>query len=675
ASQTELVPPRNPTEELLAGIWEEVLGRPRLGGHDNFFELGGHSLLATRVLSRVRRDLGVEPPLRTLFERPTVAGLAAAIADARRRAPDAPSLTAVSREAAPLSFSQERLWFLERFEPGLPLYNIPVALSLRGRIEPRALAAGLDEIVRRHQVLRTTYDSVDGKPVQLIRPHRGLPLPVVDLAGIPEPARRGAARELSRRQARQPFDLAQGPMLRVALLRLGREEHRLLVVIHHIAFDGWSTDVFLRELEALYQAAAGGRPSPLPELDVQYADFAVWQRQWLRGEVLEAQLAYWRDQLAGLEVLELPCDRPRPAVRGFRGAGASFPLPAELHRRLRELSRRHGATLYMTLLATFQTLLGRYCGQRDVAVGSPIANRNRAEIEGLLGFFVNTLVLRADLDDPRFRELVERVRDVALAAYAHQDLPFEQLVEALEPQRNLSQNPLVQVIFLLQNAPMGPRELAPGLALGLEEVDTGTAKFDLTLGLEETDEGLRGDIEYDVDLFDASTIRRLTWHFRTLLEAIVASPDRRLSQLPLLAPAERHALVLEWNDVRSDYLRESSIARCFELQAERTPEAVAMVFGEECLSYGELNRRANRLGHHLRSLGPDILAGIYLERSWRAVVAILGILKAGGAYLPLDLSYPSERLAFMLEDAGAPVLITEEKLAATLPEPIAGVEL
>ncbi|MCP4656225.1 MAG: amino acid adenylation domain-containing protein, partial [bacterium] len=655
------VGPRGPMEEILAGIWSEVLGIAEVGVHDDFFELGGHSLLATQVLSRVRRQLRVEPPLRTLFERPTVAGLAEYVVSAERRdqGPEALPLRPMKRkhglpqEAVPLSFAQQRLWFLERFEPGLALYNIPVCFSLTGGLDDRALACALNEIVRRDEVLRTRFEAEAGVPVQVILPARGPALPVVDLQAMPEPARRTAADRLMRREARRPFDLARGHLLRVVLLRLGPGTHVLLLTVHHIVFDGWSTGVFLRELETLYQAAAAGRPSPLGELEVQYADFAVWQRRWLTGEVLEAQLSYWREQLAELPVLELSTDRPRPAVQSFRGAGESFRFPVELDRGLRELCRQHGSTLFMTLLAAFQTLLGRYSGQRDVAVGSPIANRNRAEIEGLLGFFVNTLVLRAELGGEAaspgrsYRELLDRVRDLALAAYAHQDLPFEHLVEALEPERNLSRNPLVQVIFLLQNAPTIPRELAPGLEVSLETVDTGTAKFDLSMGLEEAAGGLRGAVEYNRDLFDATTIRRLVGHFRRLLEGIVEDPGRRLSELPLMSPAALRQLLAEWNDTRSPDAPEMLMHQFFEAQVAATPEAVAVLSAGEHLSYCELNRRANRLAHHLRSmeLRPEELVGICMGRSPAMVVGILGILKAGGAHLPLDPGYPPERLA------------------------------
>ncbi|MCP4659209.1 MAG: amino acid adenylation domain-containing protein, partial [bacterium] len=478
--------------------------------------------------------------------------------------------------------------------------------------------------------------------------------------------------------ARRPFDLARGPVLRAALLRHAAGEHHLLLTVHHIAFDGWSRGVFLRELAAVYQAGCAGRAVPdLPELAVQYADFAVWQREWLAGEVLAAQLAYWRQQLDAPPVLELAGDRPRPAVLSSRGSVELFTVPAELHGRLRELSRSHGATLFMSLMAAFQTLLRRYTGQRDLAVGTVIANRNRAETEALLGFFVNTLVLRVDLSGessgPAFPQLLARVRDAALGAYAHQDLPFEKLVEELEPERNLSRNPLVQVLLVLQNAPVAIRELDPGLTVELAGVATEQVSFDLTMSLAEQGDRLRGAVWYSSDLFDAATIRRLAGHFRTLLAGIVAEPEARLTELPLLTQAESHELLREWSGaVVPDPT--TCIHEDLAAQAARRPDAVAVVFPEGRLSYAELDARADRLAAHLRALGvgapasrSEIVVGLLLERSPEAVVGMLAILKAGGAYLPLDPAYPAERLAFMLDDAGAAMLLTREELAPLVP--------
>ncbi|MCP4654206.1 MAG: amino acid adenylation domain-containing protein, partial [bacterium] len=682
----EFVAPRTPAEELMAGIWSQLLdptgaASRRLGLHDHFFKLGGHSLLATQLISRIRDLFGVELELHSVFRTPTLAELA----ERTRRAGQRVATPAIERwsgdrDAAPLSFAQQRLWFLEHFEPGLPLYNIPISLSLEGRLDAQVLAGALNEVLRRHEVLRTSFGIEQDKPIQVIRPHRIRPLPVVDLTGIPERGRRSAAHALSRRQARRPFDLARPPVLRAALLRLAAEEHLLLLVIHHIAFDGWSSGVFLRELAALYQAAAAGGPSPLGELALQYVDFAVWQRQWLAGEVLETQLAYWREELAELPVLDLPSDRPRPAQQGFLGAVEEFTLPAALACGLEELSRQQGSTLFMTLLAALEALVGRYTGQLDLAVAFPVANRNRAELEDLVGFFVNTLVVRGELrGDPSFLELLGRVREAALGAYDHQDLPFEQLVEELQPQRDLSRNPLAQVMLVLQEASMAPPELAPGVAMHLDLVPTGTAKFDLAVILEARADTLLGQIEYSTALFDRLTMRRLAGHFRTLLAEVTAAPERRLSACGLLAPGERQQLLVEWGVFHGPDARvvpdRSTLHGLIEVQGERTPDAVAVVHGDDNLSFGELNARANRLAHQLRALGvgaagaPETVVGCVAERAPEVVIALLGILKAGGVYLPLDPVSPADRLVFLLRDAGARILLVRESFAGELPPP------
>ncbi|MBV9124651.1 MAG: amino acid adenylation domain-containing protein, partial [Planctomycetes bacterium] len=635
-------------------------------------ELGGHSLLATQVLSRVCQAFQIELPLRRLFEAPTVAGLAECVEIARRAEDSlpAPPLQRIEGEGPPpLSFAQQRLWFLDQLEPGHPFYNIPAALRLTGALDVTALERSLAEIVRRHEVLRTTFAVEDGRPVQAIAPELTLSLPVVDLSGLPAAECESEVRRLAWEEAQRPFDLTRGPLERVTLLRLGDREHVLLLTLHHIVADGWSIGICLRELAALYTAFTSGRPSPLPELPIQYADFARWQRQWLQGDILDNQLAYWKERLAGVPALELPTDRPRPAVQTFRGATCSWMLSDKFSRRLQGLSRREGATLYMVLLAAFQALLHRYTGQDDIAVGSPIANRTRAETEGLIGFFVNTLVLRTDLSgNPSFRELLARVREAALGAFAHQDLPFERLVEELQPRRDLSRSPLFQVLFTLQNTPLPQLEL-PGLKPSLLEVPVETAKFDLSLTLAETGQGLCASLEYNTDLFEAATIRRLLGHWQTLLEDAVADPEKRLSELPLLTEPERHQLLVEWTDTRAAYPQDQYLPRLFEDQAERTPEAVAVAFEGERLTYAELNARANRLAHHLRTLGvgPDVLVGIGMERSVEMVVGLLAVLKAGGAYVPLDPTYPQERLAFMLQDTQARVLLTQERLAGKLP--------
>jgi aspartate racemase len=569
-----------------------------------------------------------------------------------------------------LSFAQERLWFLDQWEPGNPGYNIPFAVRLGGLLNLAALEQSFEEILRRHQVLRATFASVGGQSLQSISLEPNV-LSVVGLQNVPETKREVKVQQLVREEAQRPFDLARGPLLRARLLQLGEEEHVLLLTMHHIISDGWSMGVLLRELSVLYKAFSTGQPSPLPEIPVQYADYAAWQRDWLQGEVLEAQLAYWKQQLdAANPVLDLPTDRPRPAVETHCGARQTFDLPQSLYLALRALSRQEDVTLFMTLLAAFKTLLYRYTGQEDIAVGSPIANRTQSEIEGLIGFFVNTLVLRTGLSgNPAFRELLERVREVALGAYAHQDMPFEKLVEELQPERDLSHHPLFQVMFIFQNTPRQTLEL-PGLVVDHLEVDNGTAKFDLTLSMVEDAEGLKGTFEYNTDLFDEATVTRMADHFQVLLEGVVADPDQRLSGLPLLTDVERHQLLVEWNETQAEYPEDKCIHELFEAQVEQTPEATAVIFEEERLTYQKLNCRANQLAHHLRGLGvgPEVLVGICLERSLEMVIGLLGILKAGGAYVPLDPAYPKERLASMLEDAEVPVLLTQARLAPELPD-------
>jgi len=577
---------------------------------------------------------------------------------------------AVARRArqgpSPLSFAQQRLWFLNEFAPGGAVYNLPAGVRLKGRLRVDVLERTLSEIVRRHESLRTTFAVVGDSPAQLVAPAGPVRLPLIDLRRAPAPE--AEARRLADIEAQKPFDLAAGPLIRCALLRLGEEEHVALFTTHHIVSDGWSAGVLVRELRALYEAYSRGAESPLPELTIQYADYAAWQREWLRGERLEKQLAYWRDQLGGAPpVLELPTDRPRPAVRSQRGGAHRFVLDAGLREELKRLGRREGATLFMTLLAAFQLLLSRYSGQTDIVVGSPVAGRGLPETEPLIGFFVNTLALRARLpDDPTFAELLGRVRDTTLGAFAHQDVPFEKLVEELQPERSLAHAPLFQVAFVLQNA--SHEELqAPGLTFEPFEHEVKTAKFDLTLTAAESEEGLRASFEYSADLFDERTIRRMSAHFETLLRAAAADPARRVSALPLLTPGERARLLDRAGDARQ-YPQRFCLHELFERQAARTPGAVALTFEGESLTYAELNARANQLAHYLRraGVGPESRVALLLERSAEMVVSILAVLKAGGCYVPLDPEYPAERLRFMLEDSGAGVALTQERLRGRL---------
>ncbi len=578
-------------------------------------------------------------------------------------------------KAFPLSFSQQRLWFLNRLEPGNPAYNLGVALRLQGELREPVFEACLREIARRHKVLQTTFGTDEvgeaGEPVQIVSPGLAPALHRVDLDGLPAEVRQGEALRLAPFALGAPFDLGRGPLLRVALLRLGTGEWAALVALHHIVADGWSLGVLIRELGALYAAFSAGRPSPLPKLPVQYGDFAQWQRQWLRGEVLETQLGFWRERLQGAAVLELPADRPRPAVKSSRGASLKVHMPPTLREALNALAQREGATLFMVLLAGFQALLHRWSGQEGFCVGIPVAYRNRQELEGLIGFFANTLVLRADLaGEPGFRVLLARVRESALDAYAHQDVPFEKLVEALHPERDLSRTPLFQAAFALQNNPPASLEF-PGLTLSPLPVGHATAKFDLSLELSETAGGLEGSLEYSRDLFDRPTMVRLLDHFERLLAGIAAAPDTRIAGLPLLSEAERAQVVREWSDTVKDCPQRPMVHELFALHARQRPEATAIADAEgRRLTYGELEARSNRLAWYLRSLGvgPDVLVAVCTERTLLRPVGILGIVKAGGAYVTLDPAYPPERLAFLLEDSRAPVLLTEERFAGSLSE-------
>ncbi|HEX8472817.1 MAG TPA: non-ribosomal peptide synthase/polyketide synthase [Pyrinomonadaceae bacterium] len=669
---TDYHAPRTPTEEILAGILGRVLQVEQVSIHDNFFALGGHSLLATQALSRVREAFAVELPLRAFFEQATVAGLAMVVEAAQGAGQRAasPPMTPVSRdERLPLSFAQLRLWLINQMEPDSAAYHLPIALRLSGRLILSALELTLSEVVRRHEALRTTFDVTDGQPVQVIHPPQPTNLSPLDLTSLSAEDAEERVRQILSEEADRPFDLKDGPLWRVQILMLNEDEHVLLLTMHHIISDGWSMGVLLREVAALYGAYSVGSPSPLPELTIQYADFAQWQQGWLTGEVLDEQLAFWRRQLHDAPpLLELPTDRPRATRLAPRGASHSFVLSHELTDALKELSRSEGATLFMTLMAVFDVLLSRYSGQRDISIGTPVANRNRAEVENLIGFFVNTLVIRTDLSgDPTFRELLRRVREVSLAAYAHQDMPFEKLVEELHPVRSMSHTPLFQVMFILQNAPLGKLEL-PGLELHSFEIEGNRVKFDLTLALEETDGRLNARLDYDATLFDADTIARMSGHVQTLLEAVVNDPEQRIAALPMLTAAETRQLLVEWSGDGVGFSQGECLHRLFERQAARTPESVAVVFEHRQMTYAELNADANRLASRLRDsgVGTETLVGILLERSVEMVVAMLGVLKAGGAYVPLDPSYPAERLKWMLQDAGVAALLTEQRLSAKL---------
>ncbi len=686
------VAPRTPTETALTHIWGEILGIDRIGMDDNFFALGGHSLLATQIISRIRRTMAVDIGVRAFFETPTVADMARAIDELLRSEEDATYATIpplVRSQPLLLSYGQERLWFLDQLEGGQNTYNIPFALRLQGKLEVAALARALGEVVRRHEVLRTTFHLQGPQPTQQIHPP-SFALPVVDLSLLAVDEREAEVSRCHQAEIHHRFDLAHGPLFRATLFCFAAEsEYVLLLNMHHIIADDWSLQLLQREVNLLYQAFVRGEPSPLPELSIQYADFAAWQRNRFDQAALAGQLLYWQEQLRGAPtLLPLPTDRPRPPLQTFNGATYAFSIPVPLATALRRLSHQENATLFMTLLAAFKLLLMRYCGQRDIVVGSPIANRTHLDIEPLIGFFVNTLALRTTVaeqaqDDCSFQTLLAQVKYNTLEAYRHQDLPFEKVVELLRPDRSLSHAPLFQVMFNLLQRTSEPTHQASATTLLLADLrvtplvaDYPIAKFDLTLTMtEETGirdgQALVAALEYNTDLFDAATIARLAEHYTTLLAGIVANPAAPIQRLPLLTAAEQ-VLLTGWNATAVAYPSEC-IHKLFAAQVQRTPGAVALRSGEEQLCYAKLDAQANQLAHYLQELGvgPNVLVGLCVERSLDMVVGLLGILKAGGAYVPLDPTYPAARLAFMLTDAAPPVLLTQAHLVATLP-PVAG---
>ncbi|PSB11067.1 non-ribosomal peptide synthetase [Pleurocapsa sp. CCALA 161] len=570
----------------------------------------------------------------------------------------------------PLSFAQQRLWFLDRLEPGNPFYNQPSAWRLTGELQVAVLEQSLREIIRRHEILRTTFTTVTAQTIQIIKSEVDFQLSVIDLTNLSPTQKEREVKQLAQQEAEKPFNLEQDLLLRVTLLKCGCQEHTILFTTHHIVSDNWSTGILIQEIATLYQAFLSGKPSPLPELSIQYADFAVWQRQWLQGKAQSTQLNYWKQQLgSNPPILNLPTDYPRPIKLTYQGSNQSFTISPSLTQALKALCQKEGVTLFMLLLAAFKVLLHRYSQQEDILVGTPIANRNRAEIEGLIGFFVNTLVLRTNIEgNPSFKELLQRVKQVTLGAYSNQDLPFERLVEELKPERHLNRNPLFDVMFALQNAPESELTL-PGLTLSSISEEGQTAKFDLSLYMFESPSGLAGVFEYSTDLFKPSTIKRMVEHFQVLLKAIATQLETSVLQLPLLTKDETQQLLVEWNDTEVDYPQDKYIHTLFEVQVEKTPDAIAVIFENQQLTYQELNTKANQLAHYLQKQGvrPEERVGICLERSLELVIALLATLKAGGAYIPLDPSYPLERLAFMLENSQASILITQQFIQEKLP--------
>ncbi|HZI18005.1 MAG TPA: amino acid adenylation domain-containing protein [Pyrinomonadaceae bacterium] len=664
-----------PTEELLLGIWHDVLEVGNIGLDESFFGMGGHSLLATQVMSRVHEVWGVEIELRTLFERPTIRQLGqwlderagGGAGDERSLPPIRPRERAGA--GAPLSYGQYRLWFLEQLAPGGSLYNVQLAIRLHGGLRLEALEWSLNRIVQRHEVLRSRFVLEEAGPVQVADEPRPLRLQVEDLTDLEPEAAEASAAEAIGREARRGFDLRGGQLIRALALRLSEDHHVVCLTMHHIVCDGWSTAVFVSEVNQLYTAYVRGEAAPLAELPIQYADYAAWQREWLSGERLDAELDYWRRQLAGAPArLELPTDRPRPSVQTSRGAVARDAWDAGLVSAARELSQKHGATQFMTMLTVLKILLYRYTGQEDIVVGSPIAGRTRRETEGLIGFFINALALRSRVGaEASFADLVRQEREVCLGAYAHQDVPFEKLVEELNPERELSHAPVFQVMLTLHNMPIGTLEMAD-LTFSPVETPVAGAKYDLTVRLVEVGGALNCSVEYNADLFEARTVERFTGHFRRLLAAVVAEPHAPVSRLPLLDEGERRQILSDWNQTAADYPRGVCVHHLFEEQARRRPEAAAVRFGGQSLTYGELNERADRLAALLaeQGVGPEVRVGLLVERSMEMPVGILAILKAGGVYVPLDPQYPRERLSFMARDAGLALTLTQERLAGEL---------
>ena len=704
-SLIEFVSPRNAVEEIVAGVWMEVLGIEKIGVHDNFFDLGGHSLKATQLLSRLRQTFDIDLALREVFEAPTVAGTSVAISTAlaeKQGESAAPPITTITRDeisglptqAPPLSFSQQRLWFLEQLDPGNLAWNIPLFVRIKGDLDGDALSFSVNELIKRHEILRTTFDVVDGLPNQIVTTEMAKEFTIEEIQdGIDAGKSQDEIIETAcRNEVQKPFDLETGPLFRIKLLRIESDDHILILTLHHIIADGWSLSILINELAGIYHLYSKvikdvdqkieefpdiGSLITLPELPIQYADFAVWQRGWLQGEALEQQMSYWKERLAGIPpVLDMPTDRPRPAVKTANGASENFFFPPELSEKIISMARMEGVTPYMFLLAAFYVLLNKYSGQDDISIGTAIANRTREELEGLIGFFVNTLVMRGNLSgNPTFRELLMQTRETALGAYAHQDLPFEMLVEELQPDRNLSYTPLFQVGFDYQDAMVEELNLS-GISIKSVDIDSGTTPYDLLLSithtrdLEKDAHYLGGTMEFNTDLYHASTIDRMLGHFRTLLSAIVLDLDQHIANLQILTNEEQKQILLDWNATIREYPDNVCIHQRFESQVVKNPQQIAITYRDERLTYDELNRKSNQLANYLRNfgVGSDVLVGISTDRSPEMIVSILAVLKAGGAYLPLDPGYPKERIEFMITDSGIQILLTQESIKKHLPD-------
>ncbi|HEX6283472.1 MAG TPA: condensation domain-containing protein, partial [Pyrinomonadaceae bacterium] len=657
-------------EEALAAIWRQVLDLDDVNNDDNFFWLGGHSLLATRIIARIRERFRIELPVRSVFESPTLAELSNRIESEMRSGSSvaAPAIKAFPADAQiPLSFAQQRLWFLNQLMPGSNAYNLPAEIVIDARINIGAFQQALSEVMRRHQALRTTFGLLDSQPVQRISAPAPLQLPIVDLRHLPPTAQRATAARLTQESALRPFDLETGPLVRAELVRTDEQEYLFLLNMHHIVSDGWSMGVLLHEVETLYHAFAQGRPSPLPELEVQYTDYARWQRDWLQGDVLKDEVSFWRSQLEGAPtLLELETDHPRQLMRKLPGAQQTVVFSEEVSQWLRDFHRQEGATLFMTLMAGFHALLWRYTGQSDILVGTPVAGRSRIELESLIGFFVNMIPIRTNFSgSPTFRELVNQVRDASLAAYTHQELPFDKLVEELQPKRSPGRNPIFQAILAFQNA-------APQLSMAKVNLPAGApvsadVKFDLEVHLRDTPEGVMGWFVYSPELFEPAFISRMVQHFKRLFEQAMVEPDSEISTLSLLDEAEYRQVVEKWNDTSAP-VPAGCIHQIFEQEVAQRPDAIALEFQDEQITYRELNERANRLAHSLRSegVGTETFVAVMLERSAALIVSLLGIAKAGGVYLPINLSDPAKRIEFILEDAGVKTLVTTKAHASVV---------
>jgi amino acid adenylation domain-containing protein len=671
------VAPQTQMQTLLEQIWTEVLGLERIGIHDNFFELGAHSLQIGRVIAKIQQHLCREVSLRSIFESPTIEALAESFGRSDRDNfnptlfPLQLPLQLVSRPSEiPLSYQQQRLWFLSQLLPDMAAYNIRFEIRLNGRLDLPVLQWSLNQIVQQQEALRTTLQLNKGKPVQAISTSLELDMPCIDLQSVPENQREENIQRIARDEANIPFDLATEPLIRVKLLKFDERQHTLLVVVHHVVFDGWSINVFVKELGICYEAKIAGCSDSLPPLPIQYADFSIQQQNYLQGDVLTSLLEFWKDALAGCDgILELPYDRPRPSVQSYKGATKSIVLPSALSIKICSLSQQENVTPFMVFLTAFKILLYRYSGQSDILVGCPVANRTHLAVEGLIGFFTNTLVLRSKIsDEMSFWEFLLHVREMFLRFHDHQLLPFEKLVDELQLKRSLSHNPLFQIMFAFQE-PSLPVQVLQELSMEVYELEHDTSKFDLTLEVQESGTGLEVRLNYNVDLFNSATIERMLTHYQRLLEGIVANPQLSISSYPLLSEREQEQIVIQWNDTARDYPRDKCLHQLFEEQVIRSPNAVGLMYGSEPLTYKELNNQANQLAHYLkkRGVGVEVPIGLFMERSIEMVVGLLGILKSGGAYVPLDPSYPKERLAFMIEDAGMPIVLAQHKLKDSLP--------